>query len=73
MPVVQESHDALSGTVESLTGTQEKVRIRIEQLTPKIPNDPPRTEVGVRVATFGDQEVSNRVLLQVGYRLGAVR
>jgi hypothetical protein len=73
MPVKKESRDAMNGTIETVTGQGDRVKISIEQELPKIPTDPPATEVGVRVATFGDQELSRRILAQVAYRAGAQR
>jgi hypothetical protein len=71
MPIKKVSRDAISGRIESQTGNGERVKISIEQIIPKIPTDPPQTEVGVRIATFGDQETSRRILQQIAYRAHA--
>jgi hypothetical protein len=71
MPIKKVSRDTLSGVIESQTGNGERVKISIEQIIPKIPTDPPQTEVGVRIATFGDQETSRRILQQIAFRTHA--
>lgn len=68
MPIKKVSRDTLSGVIESETGKGERVKISIEQIVPRIPTDPPQTEVGVRIATFGDQETSRRILQQIAFR-----
>ncbi len=69
MPVLKESHDAISGTIETVTGAKDSVRIQFEQITPKFPNDWPQTEVSIRVATFGDSEVSARIFQEIINRI----
>jgi len=71
LPVVTDSKDAMAGTIESANGKQEKVMITVEQQLSKIPTDPPKTKVGVRVATFGDQDMSRRVHQQILLRLAS--
>ena len=68
MPVLNETHDAHGGVIESVTGTGEKVKITLKENLPPIPTDPTTTTVGVRVATFGDQEVSQRIHEQIALR-----
>lgn len=57
------------GTIKSVTATGKKVSIRIKAIEPEIPVDSRRTKVSVRVATFGDEEVSQRILNQIAVRL----
>lgn len=71
MPVKKVSRDTMSGVLESENAAGEKVKISIDQKAPKIATDPTETEVGVRVATFGDQEVSKRIIQQITYRINA--
>jgi hypothetical protein len=71
MPIKKVTRDSLAGVIESENGKGERVKISLEQELPKIPTDPPRTEVGVRVATFGDQETSRRIIQQIAYRTNA--
>jgi hypothetical protein len=69
MPVTPVSHDARSGVLRSYTGTGDKILIRLEEQIPKIPADPAQTEIGIRIATFGDQDVSMRIFQQINARL----
>ena len=72
MPLLTETRDAGSGTIDTETGTRQKVWVSVTSQPGKIPTDPPQTKVAVRVATFGDEQVSRRVLQQVQTALGAV-
>jgi hypothetical protein len=69
MPVAKEEHDALSAFVESRTADGERVRIYLELEPSRIPAEGAQTRVCVRVATFGDQWVSARILDQVSLHL----
>ncbi len=74
MPVVKETRDnGNSLTIKSTTGTGDNVTIEIEPETSKIPSDGARTKVSVRVAMFGDHDVSMRILHRIDYRVGADR
>lgn len=76
MPIVAVSPiaaESVSATIESRTGTQDKVTVYFDQDGPKIPTDPAKTTIGVRVGTFGDEETSRRILAQIGARLTAAR
>ncbi len=65
LPVKSQARDNFSGTIESVTGAGDRVKIQIEEERPKLAADPVRTKVGIRVATFGDGEVSRRILAQI--------
>lgn len=69
MPVVGETPEADGVTLESTTATGDPVRIFLMGQQPKIPADGPATQVGIRVNWFGDLEVSDRILDQIGYHL----
>ena len=69
LPVVTENRDVQSATIETVNGKQEKVTITLEQQMAKIPTDPPKTKVAVRIGTFGDQEMSRRVQQQIAIRI----
>ncbi len=76
MPIVAVSPiapESVSASIESRTGTQDKVMVYFDQDGPKIPTDPAKTTIGVRVATFGDEETSRRILSQIAARLPAAR
>ena len=70
MPVVKEEHD--KGFLESRTAEEKRVRIYVKAEKSKIPAEGPRTRVCVRVAIFGDQHTSLRILDQVGLHLTPV-
>ena len=69
LPVVTEKRDAMTGTIETVNGKYEKVTITLEQQLAKIPTDPPKTKVSVRIGTFGDQEMSRRMQQQIAIRM----
>ncbi len=69
MPILQTQRDGTSGFIESRTADGDRIRISLRELTSKIPAEGQITRVGVRVATFGDQPVSDRILDQVGLHL----
>jgi hypothetical protein len=69
MPVVKEEADGSSPILECRTAKGDKVRIKLDMEPSKIPSEGTLTRVGVRVATFGDQDVSERVLDQIGFHL----
>jgi hypothetical protein len=69
MPLGHEEHNQLEGSIESRTGDGEQVRIHFETVPSKIPAEGTLTRVCVRVATFGDGFVSERILDQIGAHL----
>jgi hypothetical protein len=72
MPVVSEEfHPDGESFVESRTADGEKVRISLDSCASPVPSDSPLARICVRVATFGDQVVSDRILSQVDTHLVA--
>src|SRR5207248_580608 len=69
MPIESEEHEASTGSIASRTADGERVRIHLKTLAAQIPADGQVTRVCVRVATFGDHPVSNRLLDQIGVHL----
>jgi Protein of unknown function (DUF3568) len=67
MPILQENHT--TGWLESRTGDGTGVHIHIKTLTSKVPADGILTRVCVRVAFFGDHDLSYRILNQIGMHL----
>jgi hypothetical protein len=47
-----------------------KVRIYLSCVSSLIPSDGVITRLGIRVATFGDESISDRIFKQVDFRLG---
>jgi Protein of unknown function (DUF3568) len=72
MPIVLEEETAADGFLESRTADGNRVRVYVEPVTSKIPAEAVQTRVCVRVATFGDRPVSERILDQVGLHLTPV-
>ena len=72
MPLQSEEVLATSGFIESRTAGGNRVRISLETRASPIPSEGIVTRVCVRVSTFGDQPVSERILDQVGAHLVAV-
>ena len=67
MPVVEENQ--ADGVIGSKTGDGDKVHVQVEALPNRVPADGPATRVGVRVAWFGDEELSQRILARIGVHL----
>ncbi len=69
MPVVAETSTADGGVLESRTARGDAIQITLNGRQSQVPTDGPATQVGIRVALFGDLEVSERILDQIGYHL----
>ncbi len=67
MPILEENHT--TGWIESRTGDDTRVHIHIKTLTSKVPADGILTRVCVRVAFFGDHDLSFRILNQISLHL----
>jgi hypothetical protein len=71
LPILNEERTGPTGFAVSRTGEGDRVRIALDVFNSPIPVEGPVTRVGVRVATFGDQPLSDRILNQVGAHLVA--
>ncbi len=69
MPIVGEEREGNSGTLHSRLAEGSRVRIHFDLEHSKIPAEGTVTRVCVRVSTFGDQAVSERLLDQVDMHL----
>ena len=69
MPVVKEERKGPEAFIESRTADGERVRIYVHAETSRFPAEGQLSRVCVRVATFGDRAVSDRILDQVGMHL----
>lgn len=67
MPILEENHT--TGWLESRTGDDTRVHIHIKTLKSKVPADGLLTRVCVRVAFFGDHDLSYRILSQISLHL----
>src|SRR5260370_26360528 len=71
MPIMKEERHLDSGVIKSETSDGDRVRIALEAIPSRIPAEGMLTRICVRVGTFGDHPVSERVLYQVGAHLVA--
>src|SRR5207248_2339115 len=71
MPVLKEQTRPGEGFLLSTTADGEKVRVYLDTRPSKFQAEGPSTRVSVRVATFGDPDVSARLLNQVAAHLVA--
>jgi hypothetical protein len=69
LPILSAVHNGTSAAIESRTSLGDRIRITLDRQAGELPADLPLTRVGVRVATFGDHAVSNRILDQTSYHL----
>jgi hypothetical protein len=69
MPVDSEELGARHGFVKSYIANGDAVRIYLDVISSKFQAEAPQTRVGIRVATFGDDPVSDRLLAQIGSHL----
>jgi hypothetical protein len=70
MDIDTAQRDNDTATIETKTGTGDKVTLTLEPRAKAVPADGQWTHVTVRVATFGNEEVSDRVIKQIATRLG---
>jgi hypothetical protein len=67
MPILREENNGARGSIEATTAQNEKVHVSLHQDTDNGPA--PMTRVGVRVGTFGNEEISATLLGQIEARL----
>ena len=71
MPIVGEERQTNCGVIKTQTSDGDRVRIALDVIPSRIPAEGSLTRICVRVGTFGDHPVSERVLYQVGAHLVA--
>jgi hypothetical protein len=69
MPILKEDRGTATGTIDTRTADDDQVRIYLEAIKSSIPAEGQITRISVRVATFGDRPVSDRILYQIGLHL----
>jgi hypothetical protein len=69
MPILHEERKGTERFIECRTTDGERVRIHLQAETSQFPAEGQVCRVCVRVATFGDRPVSDRILDQVGMHL----
>jgi hypothetical protein len=68
MPVLSDEPAERGGKIESRAGDDD-VSISLALNDSPVPGEGPVTQVSVRVATFGNEALSDRILDQIGYHL----
>jgi hypothetical protein len=68
MPVMKDEPSVTGGKIEARAG-YDTVIITLETQTSPVPGEGPATEVGIRVATFGNSGLSERILDQISFHL----
>jgi hypothetical protein len=71
MPVVSQQRENSSGVIESRTSTDDPVHVTFDTHASPMPAEGTLTRVGVRVGTFGDSQMSERLLNQISAHLVA--
>ncbi|HXG08934.1 MAG TPA: DUF3568 family protein [Gemmataceae bacterium] len=69
LPLESLEQEAGGGTITSRTADGSRLRVYVEAEPSRIPVEGVSTRVCVRVATFGDEALSQRLLDQIGYHL----
>jgi len=57
------------GEIESTLANHEPLMIDLDQEPLPLPTDPPKTKIGIRISTFGDEKLSKRIFDQITHRL----
>jgi hypothetical protein len=68
LPVVKDEANCRGGRIES-RADNEAIVITLDVQDSPVPNEGPVTQVGVRVATFGNAGLSERILDQISFHL----
>lgn len=71
MKIEKEEPGSTHGVIRTHTGDGDPVRIRFEREENPVPAEGPMTRICVRVATFGDHPLSERILYQISAHLVA--
>lgn len=72
MKVTSEEHQVISSVVETMTAEGYAVRIGMKTNLGRNPGGTPQTRVDIRIGTFGDRAMSERIMDQIGSHLVAV-
>lgn len=69
LPIFEAEYDGVHGKLESRTTDGDAIKIHLDTIPSRIPAEGLLSRVCVRVATFGDQQVSACILDQIGAHL----
>jgi len=70
LPVIYSGSEGDALVIESRSPTDEPIKITLEGGKSQVPQGPAKTEVNIRVGTWGDEYLSRRILEQIYVRLG---
>lgn len=70
LPVVYSGSEGNTLVVEARSPTDEPIKISLESTKSPVAQGPAKTEVNIRVGTWGDEYLSRRILEQIYVRLG---
>jgi hypothetical protein len=68
-PITKENRENFKGAIECTAADGERIHIHLDIMDSQVPAEGPLTKICVRVATFGDYPVSERILNQIGAHL----
>jgi hypothetical protein len=68
-PIAKELRESVKGWIDCNATDGERMRIQLDIMDSQTPAEGPVTRICVRVATFGDYSLSERILNQVGAHL----
>lgn len=70
LPVLYSGNEGTKLILESRSPKDEDIKVEIEPEKSSVPQALPRTQVSIRVGTWGDEYLSRRILEQIYVRLG---
>ncbi|GBD36640.1 hypothetical protein HRbin36_01765 [bacterium HR36] len=70
LPVLYSGTEGEALLIESRSPNDEPIKITLAAAKSQLPQGPARTEVSIRVGTWGDEYLSRRILEQIYARLG---
>jgi len=72
LTIVEETRDPSGSSLEARTANGERVQVSVEPQAPPIDGTGHLTQVSVRVGTFGDSPLSEKILEQIGRHIRPV-
>jgi len=70
LPVIFSGNEGKTLLIESRSPRDEVIKIEIEPEKSSVPQAVPKSEISIRVGTWGDEYLSRRILEQIYVRLG---
>lgn len=69
LPIADSRGGPAQAAIDSRLSNGDPVMIELNLEAKPFPSDAPRTRIGIRVATFGDEQSTKRIFEQIEYRL----